>query len=196
MPAPPKAKPTLVDDRLVTALSHETRAHALTVFTERPASTKEIAEELGQSVSAVWYHVDRLRRLGCIEQVETRQRRGAHERFFRATVRHYFDDAVWEGIPQQRRLVITMGILSSISRDVSEATEKGTADTVDNHLSRTLLMLDRGGWGEANALLDETLEGLLSIRERAALRLGQTDERPIRTSVSLMQFELPPTSGD
>lgn len=185
----------LVDERLITALSHETRAHALTVFTERPASTKEIAEELGQSVSAVWYHVDRLFKLGCIEEVESKRRRGARERFFRATVRHYFDDEMWEGIPQPRRLVIAMGILGLISGDVSEAAKSETVDTIDNHLTRTLLMLDRVGWDEASGLLNDTLEGLLSIRERAVLRLGKSEDRPIRTSVSIMQFELPPRSG-
>jgi predicted ArsR family transcriptional regulator len=195
VPVTEKPKPRLVDERLVAALSHETRAHALTVFTERPASTKEIAAELKKSVSAVWYHVDKLLGLGCIELVRSEKRRGAMEHFYRATVRHFFDTKTWESLPEDDRLAIAMGILRSIAGDVDEAVRAKTVDTVDNHLSRTLLILDGEGWKETNALLDETLEGLLKIRERSTVRLGESDERPIRASASIMQFELPSRAG-
>jgi predicted ArsR family transcriptional regulator len=191
VPAKQEAKPRLVDERLVAALSHETRAHALTVFTERPASTKEIAAELKKSVSAVWYHVDKLLKLGCIELVRSERRRGAMEHFYRATVRHFFDTKAWESLPERNRLTIAMGILRSIAGDVDEAVQAKTVDTVDNHLSRTLLMLDADGWRESNALLDETLEGLLQIREKSAMRLAHSDAQPIRSTVSILQFELP-----
>lgn len=194
MPAEQEAKPRLVDDRLVAALSHETRAHALTVFTERPASTKEIAAELKKSVSAVWYHVDKLLKLGCIELVRSERRRGAMEHFYRATVRHFFDTQTWESLPEHNRLAIAMGILRSIAGDVDEAVRAKTVDTVDNHLSRTLLMLDPEGWKESNELLDETLEALLAIREKSAMRLA-SDSEPIRATISMMQFELPSRAG-
>jgi predicted ArsR family transcriptional regulator len=194
VPVKQEAKPRLVDERLVAALSHGTRAHALTVFTERPASTKEIAAELKESVSAVWYHVDKLLKLGCIELVRSEKRRGAMEHFYRATVRHFFDTKTWESLPARNRLTIAMGILRSIAGDVDDAVRAKTVDTVDNHLTRTLLMLDREGWEESNALLDETLEGLLKIREKSAMRLAESDEPPIRASVSMMEFELPSRS--
>ena len=195
MPAKQQKKPRLIDERLVTALSHETRAHALTVFTERPASTKELAEELDQSVSAVWYHVDKLLKLGCIELVETKKRRGANERFFRATVRHFFDAEAWESLPRQKRLAIAMGILRLISADLDSAVRAETVDTIDNHLSRTLLNLDRDGWVESNALLDDTLESLLAIREKATMRMAKSGGEPVRSSVSMMCFELPRHPG-
>lgn len=195
MPVNQEAKPRLVDERLVAALSHETRAHALTVFTERPASTKEIAAELKESVSAVWYHVDKLVKLGCIELVRSEKRRGAMEHFYRATVRHFLDAEAWKTLPGRSRLTITMGILRSISGDVDEAVRAKTVESTENHLSRTLLMLDREGWEESNALLDETLEGLLEIREKSAVRLAKSDEQPIRASVSMMEFQLPSRAG-
>jgi predicted ArsR family transcriptional regulator len=182
--------PKLVDERLVTALSHETRAHALAVFTERPASTKEIAGELGKSVSAVWFHVDKLRELGCIELVETKKRRGATEHFYRATIRHFFDAETWKNLSKPKRLTVTMGILRLIATDLNEAMQAETADAIDRHLSRTLLILDKEGWEETIDLLAETLERLLVIRETSATRRVETED-PIRTSVSIMQFELP-----
>lgn len=195
MTAKHKKKPKLFDERLVTALSHETRAHALAVFTERPASTTELAKELGESVNAVWHHVDKLLKLGCIELVETKRRRGAHEHFYRATVRHFFDAEAWETVPKQERLTITMGVLRLIAGDVDEAIQAQTVDALDRHLSRTLMNLDSEGWAEANALLGETLEKLLEIREKATMRMAKTGEKPIRASVSLMHFLLPPVDS-
>lgn len=191
MPAKHQKKPRLIDERLVTALSHETRAHALAVFTERPASTKELAQELDQSVSAVWHHVDKLLKLGCIELVETKRRRGAHEHFYRATVRHFFDAEAWENVSKRKRLTITMGVLRLIAGDLDKAVRGETVDAVDRHLSRTLLTLDGEGWTESNALLDDTLERLLQIREKATLRMAGTGEEPIRASASIMHFQLP-----
>lgn len=195
MPVDQRIQPRLVDERLVAALSHETRAHALTVFTERPASTKEIAEELNKSVSGVWYHVDKLLKLGCIELVRSEKRRGAMEHFYRATVQSFFSTEEWEHVPKSKRLTITMGALRLIADDVAEAMRTGTADAVDRHLSRTQLILDEEGWEETGALLAETLEGLLLIREKSAMRRAKTDERPTHASVSLMQFELPSPAG-
>jgi predicted ArsR family transcriptional regulator len=195
LPVKEKAKPRLVDERLVTALSHETRAHALAVFTERPASTKEIAAELKKSVSAVWYHVDKLRELGCIEPVATKKRRGATEHFYRATVRHFFSADAWETVPKSERLAITMGVLRLVAADLDEAIKAETADAIDRHLSRTQLVLDQEGWTETTDLLASSLEGLLEIRERCALRRAESDEPAIRASVSIMQFELPSRTG-
>lgn len=187
-----KQQPKLLDERLVAAFAHETRAHALGVFAVRPASTKELAEELDQSVSAVWYHVDKLLRLGCIEPVESRRRRGAREHFFKATVPHFFEDEVWEQIPKEKRIPIVTGVLRLIAGDLNEAVRADTVDTVDNHLSRSLLNLDGQGWDESRALLNKTLKKLLAIREKATMRMAETGEKPVRTSVSIMHFQLPP----
>jgi predicted ArsR family transcriptional regulator len=192
VPAKQLKTPRLIDERVVAAFSHETRAHALGVFAIRPASTKEIATELEKSVSAVWYHVNRLRQLGCIELVETKKRRGATEHFYRATVQHFFDDDVWASIPKKNRTEIAVGIVRLIAGDLDEAVQGDALDTVDNHLSRSLLKLDRDGWNESKELLDETLEQLLGIRERSTMRMAESGEESIRVSVAIMQFELPP----
>ena len=195
MPAKQKAQPRLVDERLIVALSHETRAHALAVFTERPASTKEIAGELKKSVSAVWYHVDKLVKLGCIELVRSEKRRGAMEHFYRATVRHFFSDDAWENVPKSERLAISMGVLRLIAGDLDEAMQAETVDAVDRHLTRTQLILDKDGWQETSDLLAETLEGLLEIRENSAMRRAESSDKAIRASVSIMQFQLPSRAG-
>ena len=74
-----------IDQRLAKALSHSLRAQALALIAEEQASPKQIAERLGEDIRGVAYHIRVLQRLGCIELVETRQRRGALEHFYRVT---------------------------------------------------------------------------------------------------------------
>jgi predicted transcriptional regulator len=66
------------------ALAHPLRARALKLFGDAPKSPNQVAKELGVDVSSLAYHVRVLRKLGCIELVETKQRRGALEHFYRA----------------------------------------------------------------------------------------------------------------
>jgi DNA-binding transcriptional ArsR family regulator len=76
-------RPASIDQRLAKALSSSLRAQALNLIAEGVASPKAIAERLGLDVRGVAYHVRVLRELGCIELVETRQRRGAVEHIYR-----------------------------------------------------------------------------------------------------------------
>lgn len=76
-------RPISIDQRLAKALSSPLRARALGLIAEGVASPKAIAVELGLDVRGVAYHVRVLRKLGCIELVETQQRRGAIEHIYR-----------------------------------------------------------------------------------------------------------------
>jgi predicted transcriptional regulator len=76
-----------IDQRLAKALSHSVRAQALALIAEGAASPKQIAERLDTDLRGVAYHVRVLLRLGCIELVETQQRRGAVEHIYEATER-------------------------------------------------------------------------------------------------------------
>jgi DNA-binding transcriptional ArsR family regulator len=76
-------RPLSIDQRLAKALSSPLRARALALIAQGVASPKAIADELGLDVRGVAYHVRVLRKLGCIELAETRQRRGAIEHIYR-----------------------------------------------------------------------------------------------------------------
>jgi predicted transcriptional regulator len=73
-----------VDPRLAKALSNSVRARALDLIAAGPKSPKAIAAELGLDIRGVAYHVRVLKKLGCIELVETQPRRGAVEHIYRA----------------------------------------------------------------------------------------------------------------
>jgi DNA-binding transcriptional ArsR family regulator len=72
-----------IDPRLAKALSNEVRARALSLVAAGPSSPKAIAAELGLDLRGVAYHVRVLKKLGCIELVETQPRRGAVEHIYR-----------------------------------------------------------------------------------------------------------------
>jgi DNA-binding transcriptional ArsR family regulator len=69
------------------ALTHPLRARVLAILAERPASPKELASELGASLTLTSYHVRTLAELGVIRLERTTPRRGAVEHHYRATVR-------------------------------------------------------------------------------------------------------------
>jgi predicted ArsR family transcriptional regulator len=187
--APP---PKMVDDRLAAALSHDTREHALAMCSLRPTSTKEVAEDLDITVSAAWYHMDKLRALGCIEEVDSRRRRGAIEHFYAATCTGYFDSKAWDAVARDKRLAISMRVLRLISGDVDRAVRAKTISAPDRHLSRTVIDLDPQGEAEAYAVLGAALEGLLRVRGNCVARQGKGDANTTRTSLVWMQLKLPP----
>jgi len=79
--------PVSIDQSLATALSNPLRARALELIAAQPTSPKRIAAELDLDVRTVAYHVRVLRRLGCIELVETLPRRGTVEHVYRVVGR-------------------------------------------------------------------------------------------------------------
>ena len=80
-------RPVLIDQRLAKALSNSLRAKALELIADGVASPKAIAEKLDVDLPTLAYHVRVLRRLGCIELVETKKRRGAVEHVYRVAAR-------------------------------------------------------------------------------------------------------------
>lgn len=190
--SPPRGTPDLLDRRFAEALRHPTRSKALLIFSERGASAKEVADEIGIPPNLAGHHVNRLLDLGCIEEVETKKRRGATERFFRSTVRHFFDNAAWASVPKDDRFGILTGVVEMISEDLGEGMQSEGFTADDTHLSRTPMKLDRAGWNEVTALLEQTLERLLTIREVAAVRLAETDQEAIVATVSILGYDKSP----
>jgi DNA-binding transcriptional ArsR family regulator len=73
-----------LDPRLAKALSNDVRARALGLLAEEAKSPKQISVEMKLDLRSVAYHVRVLKKLGCIELVETLPRRGAVEHVYRA----------------------------------------------------------------------------------------------------------------
>jgi hypothetical protein len=118
-----------------------------------------------------------LEKYDCIELVDTKQRRGATEHFYRATRRQFLSDAEWSRLPQVLRPGVSGAMLKAAFDDIEEAVVKGTMDEIDDrHLSRTPMVVDKQGWGEVASLLAETLDRVLEIQAQSSGRLAAGDE--------------------
>ena len=156
----PRTTLDLVDPRIAKALSHPMRARILAILNERTASPNEIAEMIDERLPNVSYHVRALLDLGCIELVDTAQRRGAIEHYYRALVRPFFSDRDWKRLPKSGRQSISDSALQIIWEDVSDAIKAGTFEArSDRHLSHSPMTLDSEGWRQLAKLLAEALRG-------------------------------------
>jgi DNA-binding transcriptional ArsR family regulator len=190
----PRSTLDLVDPRIAKALSHPMRARILMILNERVASPNEIAEDIDERLPNVSYHVRALLDLGCIELVDTAQRRGAIEHYYRAVVRPFFSDSDWKRIPRSGRQAISDSILQIIWEDLSDSIKSGTFEgRTDRHLTHSRMLLDEEGWSELTKYLSGVLAEVEKIESRSKARLKKSaDGAAIPTTFALMHFESPP----
>jgi DNA-binding transcriptional ArsR family regulator len=176
-------------------MAHPTRVHAMSILFERVASPRELADEIGEPLNNVTYHVNQLRDLGCIELARTEPTHGGRvlERFYRPTRRAYFDDDAWEMLSAKERLGVIGAIVGMISKDLAAAMASGSFFSDDDkHVSRWPISVDDAGWREVSALLKRTGTELLEIEKRVAERSVEDGSATIRAKVAMMQFRSPP----
>jgi DNA-binding transcriptional ArsR family regulator len=185
-------------------MSHPTRVHAMSVLLDRIASPREVAEEIDERLNNVTYHLNQLRKLGCIELVRTERVRGGRvlEHFYRATQRLYFDEDAWQALSEKERLDLVGVSLRIISQDITTAMAAGTFFGGEDmaHLCRMPMVVDTDGWREITQLLERTTEDLFEIEARVADRTASGTPADIHTKVQMLQFRSPKfaagTSGE
>jgi len=69
------------------ALAHPLRLRMMELFAESPKTTKQVAELLGQPPTRLYHHVAALERAGLLILKETRQNRGAVEKWYGSVAR-------------------------------------------------------------------------------------------------------------
>jgi hypothetical protein len=181
-----------VEQIVAKAFAHPLRVQILIILNERVASPNLLSQELNQSLNLVAYHVRVLEKYDCIELVDTKQRRGATEHFYRATRRQFLSDSEWARMPESLRPGLSGAMLKSVFDDIEEAMSSGTLDEIDDrHLSRTPMVVDQQGWDETATLLRETLDRLLAIQADASARIAQGDEAGILAKVEMLHFKSP-----
>ena len=188
------AKVELVSPQLAAALAHPTRVSVMSILVEGPASPRQLAEEIGEPLNNVTYHIKQLRDLGCIELDRVEQRGGGRvlERFYRATQRAYFDDDAWEVLGDRERLGVIWSVVRMIAKDITTAMASGTFfEDYDTHISRSPMSVDKEGWGEIAELLNRTTKELFEIEERVEERCADGGEADIHAKVEMLQFRSP-----
>jgi DNA-binding transcriptional ArsR family regulator len=191
MPSEPPTSPAL-EPRLLKALAHPLRYRVLWRLNEVVASPKELAEELGEPLPKVWYHVVVLHEAGMIELVRETPRRGATEHHYRALVRPVLRDDEWARLPVGTRQRLSGAVVGEAIDDVGRAVAAGNLETrSDWHVSHMSLALDEAAWRE----LAELLAGIV---ERATALQAESEQReagggPIAARLTMMLYEGSPT---
>lgn len=180
------------DKPLVKVLTHDLRVRILEILNERVASPNELANELGESLSLVSYHVKVLREYDCIELVKTIPRRGATEHYYRATSKAFLTGQTWSKIPSSLRPGLSSGLVGSIAADAASSLKEDLFDArEDRHASHATLILDETGWKDLTKALDGALKQVEKIQKQAAERLRKSGEKGFSASVGLLGFEIP-----
>jgi DNA-binding transcriptional ArsR family regulator len=191
-----RTTPEGITQQLAKALAHPLRVRILTSLQKGISSPNQLAQELGEPLGNVSYHVKTLLEYDCVELVKTEPRRGAVEHFYRATERAFFSDADWAKIPSSARKGISGVILETIGQEATAAMTAGTIDArTESHISHSPLLLDEKGWTELNGLLMDTLNRANEIQEESASRLADEKADGISTSLSMLHFETAPKAG-
>jgi DNA-binding transcriptional ArsR family regulator len=191
-----RTSPEGITQQLAKALAHPLRVRILSSLHKGISSPNQLAQELGEPLGNVSYHVKTLLEYNCVELVKTEPRRGAVEHFYRATERAFFSDSDWAKIPASARKGISGVILESIGQGATDALVAGTIEgRTDSHLTDTPLLLDEQGWTEITELLAETLKRANEIQEEAANRLAKDKADPISTKLAILHFEMPSKDG-
>jgi hypothetical protein len=181
-----------VEQIVAKAFAHPLRVQILIILNERVASPNLLSQELDQSLNLVAYHVRVLEKYDCIELVDTKQRRGATEHFYRATRRQFLSDREWARMPESLRPGLSGAMLKAAFDDIDEAVNKNTFDELeDRHLSRTPMVVDEQGWDETATLLSDTLDSLLAIQAKASERIANGDETGMLSKVVMLHFKSP-----
>ena len=187
-----RTSPEGITQQLAKALAHPLRVRILSSLHKGISSPNQLAQELGEPLGNVSYHVKTLLEYDCVELVKTEPRRGAVEHFYRATDRAFLSDSDWAKIPASARKGISGSILESIGQSATEAMAEGTiAARRDSHLSETPLQLDKQGWKDLNKVLAEAVDKAGEIQKEAAKRMGKDKSGAIPTKLAVMHFELP-----
>jgi predicted ArsR family transcriptional regulator len=187
-----KQKKEGIEQVVAKAFAHPLRVQILIILNEKVASPNMLAQQLDQSLNLVAYHVRVLEKYDCIELVDTKQRRGATEHFYRATRRQFLTDSEWARLPKSLRPGLSGAMLKSAFDDVEEALDKGTLDELeDRHLSRTPMVVDKKGWEDTVDLLAGTLDRLLEIQTEATERLAADEVESMLAKVVMLHFKSP-----
>jgi DNA-binding transcriptional ArsR family regulator len=186
---------TEIDDpRLVKALAHPLRIHILRVLQDRVASPSELAEEVNAPLGNVSYHVRFLARVGLLDLVDTRPRRGALEHYYRARSKVRITDKAWAQVPEIVKNAMIGATLDQIVRYISAAASIGGFERKDAHVTRTPLTLDKKGFADLAAAVQDLLTRADEIERESAERIAASDHRDgeMNAGLVLMAFEAPP----
>lgn len=178
-------------------MAHPVRFAILTALNDGVASPIQLARRMDEPIGTVAYHTRILLDLGAIELVETAQRRGATEHFYRATMRPFFSDEDTQLLSPELRRELIKPVVRAIFDDAAAALGTGGFDAEQVHISRTPLELDDQGVQEVAELLMETVQRVIDLQAECTNRRAAAgaDAAPsVHSELAIMHFDRAPAA--
>lgn len=176
------------------ALSHPLRWSIHIFLSEREASSKEMADEMGEDFHLVCEHVRKLRGWGYIEAVDE-DTRSAGTRY-RALIRPVFDAAEWDKVPPVVQEMTSRKIVRHVIKDIASSVR---AKLFDSHPHRALLRLsiavDEEGFSEADDAALAHIAELGRIEARSTNRRAVSGESATTLRTVTMVFPAGPADA-
>lgn len=182
-----------MDRQLVRALLNPMRIRILDAVAESPASTRQLADRLGEGLSVVSYHVGVLRETGCVQPVQAEQENPGDELTYELTP----PATPTRRLPPRQATPSVLGhpsaaALRTIVKRGTDGLETGTlSGGPGDHLSCVSIVLDQQGWQEVSAAIGSALDRVSVAHEESTKRLSDTDEEGISATVAVASFESP-----
>jgi Helix-turn-helix domain len=179
------------------ALSHPTRVRILMAMNSprRRMSPKLFCDETGVQVGHASYHFRELAASGCIEMVETKQRRGATEHFYEPVKTALAWTREWEALGPVVKQNLCASVLRGAVEAVGTAIDDGTFEArADSHLSWDTMKIDEEGWRRMTEIFDRSLAELLELQAECAERIAGGGAFFL-VSFFMSTFESPPPAA-
>ena len=183
--------PQAIDQRLVRSLAHPLRIQILELLTDHVASPNVLASQLETGLSDVAYHTRARDRYGALELVDTAQRRGATEHFYKARPGAFVGGPKWRKVPRSVRGGVSAATLQTFLDKAIAALEAGTLDCREDTIFRWMpLHLDEEGFEEVVSILEEATKLMLTAHLRSQDRLNEGGGvSAVSTVVGMAAFE-------
>lgn len=161
---------------------------------KRVISATEFHEEFGGNINKIRRLFRKAAENGWLKEVDWKtggQRRGATEKFYRATRPMFAKaDKFLAELPEALRRTDTGRAFERICVDFVDAMEAETVDArEDRYVALSLVQLDRQGWEKVAALLRDLWAIVRKEEQEARDRLKKTGDQPIAMTVALGLYE-------
>jgi DNA-binding transcriptional ArsR family regulator len=181
-----------ISQKMAHAYGHPVRARALVILAARVASPREIAEEIGEPLGNVSYHIRELRDAGLIELVEADGSRGGVQHFYRAAHLPVVSTETAVSQSPRKRAVGSAVVINLMVSDVAAAVEAGTLDSLPERvLVRYHARVDARGWAELSDLYTNAMYRSIEIDEESRERLRDSDAESMAAGLHTLVFEMP-----
>lgn len=170
-------------------LGHPLRYEIVMKLGERPATCRELAEELDEDIKRIYEAIDALRGEGLVEVVarEAGPDGGRVSRF--SATRHVFDAEEWAELPSFERETASFGIGRVLVQEMARSMKAGLFDSDPRRvLWRLPMWTDDEGIREVDTILTRAAEEITDVLRRSADRRSKTGEEAVHLTVAMLAF--------